>query len=68
MLVVTRKDSESILISPDDGLDPDMTLKDLFEQGPIEITVFATGEKRVKMGVQAPTQLVIWRKDGEDQS
>ena len=45
-----------------------MTLKDLFEQGPIEITVFATGEKRVKMGVQAPTQLVIWRKDGEDQS
>lgn len=39
------------------------TWKDLFEGGPIEITVFATGQKRVKMGVQAPTQLTIWRKD-----
>ena len=63
MLIVTRKDSESILISPGDGIDPDMKLKDLFEGGPIEITVFATGQKRVKMGVQAPTQLTIWRKD-----
>ena len=65
MLIVTRKDSESILIKPGDGIDPDMTLRDLFESGPIEITVFSTGQKRVKMGVQAPTQLTIWRKDDE---
>lgn len=64
MLIVTRKDSESILISPGDGIDPSTTLEDLFQDGPIEITVFATGEKRVKMGVQAPNQLCIWRKDG----
>lgn len=63
MLIVTRRDSESILISPGDGIDPDMTLRDLFQHGPIEITVFSTGQKRVKMGVQAPTQLSIWRKD-----
>ena len=64
MLIVSRKDSESILISPGDDIDPKMTLADLFRTGPIEITVFSTGPKRVKMGVQAPEQLSIWRKDG----
>jgi len=63
MLIVTRKDSESLLISPVEGTDPKTTLEELFEHGPIEITVFATGQKRVKMGVHAPNQLCIWRKD-----
>lgn len=63
MLIVTRKDSESILIKPGDGIDLNTTLGDLFREGPIEITVFASGQKRVKMGVHAPTQLTIWRKD-----
>jgi sRNA-binding carbon storage regulator CsrA len=40
-----------------------MTLADLFKSGPIEITIFSSGTNRVKMGVQAPEQLSIWRKD-----
>ncbi len=62
MLIVSRKDAESILIRPGDECDMDMTLADLFRDGPIEITVYSTGSKRVKMGVQAPEQLCIWRK------
>lgn len=62
MLIVSRKDAESILIRPVDDIDPKMTLADLFRNGPIEITIFSSGANRVKMGVQAPEQLSIWRK------
>ncbi len=62
MLIVKRRDSESILIRPDDKTDMSMTLADLFSNGPIEITIFSSNDKRVKMGVQAPQELSIWRK------
>lgn len=65
MLIVSRRDAESILIRPGDDIDPKMTLADLFRNGPIEITVFSTGGSRVKMGVQAPEQLSIWRKNAD---
>lgn len=65
MLIVSRRDAESILIRPGDDIDPQMTLADLFRNGPIEITVFSTGGSRVKMGVQAPEQLSIWRKNAD---
>ncbi|MGI9232027.1 MAG: carbon storage regulator [Woeseiaceae bacterium] len=62
MLIVSRKDAESIEIRPGDDIDPSMTLGDLFRGGPIEITIFSSNNNRVKMGVQAPEQLCIWRK------
>jgi len=62
MLIVSRRDAESILIRPGEGIDPKLTLADLFRNGPIEITIFSSGTNRVKMGVQAPEQLSIWRK------
>ena len=62
MLIVSRRDAESIEIRPGDDIDPSMTLADLFSAGPIEITIFCSGGNRVKMGVQAPHQLSIWRK------
>ncbi len=62
MLIVSRRDAESIEIRPGDGIDPSMTLADLFSNGPIEITIFSSHNNRVKMGVQAPEQLCIWRK------
>ena len=65
MLIVSRRDAESILIRPGDDIDPKMTLADLFRNGPIEITIFSSGGNRVKMGVQAPEQLSIWRKNNE---
>ena len=39
------------------------TLEDLFSTGAIEITIFSSAGNRVKMGVQAPQQLCIWRKN-----
>lgn len=63
MLIVSRKDAESIEIRPTDDIDPEMTLADLFRSGPIEITIFSSGNNRVKMGVQAPDVLSIWRKE-----
>ena len=62
MLIVSRRDAESIEIRPGDDIDPSMTLKDLFSRGPIEITIFSSNNNRVKMGVQAPEELCIWRK------
>ena len=62
MLIVSRRDAESIEIRPGDNIDPSMTLADLFSNGPIEITIFSSNNNRVKMGVQAPEQLCIWRK------
>ena len=59
MLIVSRRDAESILIRPGDGIDPSMTLADLFARtGPIEITIFSSNNNRVKMGVQAPERAV----------
>ncbi len=66
MLIVSRRDAESILIRPGKNIDPTMTLGDLFENGPIEITIFSSNGNRVKMGVQAPEQLAIWRKAAND--
>lgn len=66
MLIVSRKDAESIEIRPCEGIDPETTLADLFASGPIEITIFSTSGNRVKMGVQAPEQLAIWRKDAAE--
>ena len=67
MLIVSRRDAESIEIRPGDGTDLSMTLEDLFRTGPIEITIFSSCSNRVKLGVQAPRQLTIWRK-GRDKA
>ncbi len=64
MLVLTRRADESIVIAPADGADVRMTLAELFAHGPIQITLLGGSGKRVKMGIEAPTQLAIRRKDG----
>lgn len=63
MLVLTRRADESILIQPADGTDTRMTLEELFAHGPIQITLLGGSGRRVKMGIEAPAQLAIRRKD-----
>ncbi len=63
MLVVSRRSDESILIKLADGVDGSLTLKDLFAKGPIEITLLGGNGRRVKMGIDAPPELSIRRKD-----
>ena len=63
MLVLTRRADESIVIMPADGTDTRMTIAELFAQGPIQITLLGGSGRRVKVGIDAPTQLAIRRKD-----
>jgi sRNA-binding carbon storage regulator CsrA len=63
MLVLSRRADESIVIQPADGADVKMTLAELFADGPILITLLGGTGKRVKVGIDAPVQLAIRRKD-----
>ncbi|HVY64603.1 MAG TPA: carbon storage regulator [Gammaproteobacteria bacterium] len=61
MLVITRRENESITIVLADGVDPDLTLRDAFRQGPIEVRVVHVSGGRVRIAVSAPPELKIWR-------
>jgi sRNA-binding carbon storage regulator CsrA len=63
MLVVSRRSDEAIQIKLADGADGTLTLNDLFAKGPIEITLLGGNGRRVKMGIAAPPELCIRRKD-----
>ena len=63
VLVLSRRADESILIQPADGVDVTMTMAQLFANGPIQITLLGGTGRRVKMGIDAPEQLAIRRKD-----
>jgi sRNA-binding carbon storage regulator CsrA len=63
MLVVSGRSDEAILIQLAEGADGTLTLNDLFAKGPIEITLLGGNGKRVKMGIAAPPELCIRRKD-----
>ena len=63
MLVLSRRADESIVIQPAEGVDVRMTLQELFANGPILITLLGGTGRRIKMGIEAPEQLAIRRKD-----
>jgi sRNA-binding carbon storage regulator CsrA len=63
MLVLSRRADESIVIQPADGVDANMTMAELFANGPILITLLGGTGRRIKMGIDAPEQLAIRRKD-----
>jgi sRNA-binding carbon storage regulator CsrA len=63
MLVLERKSGESILIFPDETLDPEMTIKDLFSNGPIRISVKCRQKTAVKLAICAPNNIKVLRKE-----
>jgi sRNA-binding carbon storage regulator CsrA len=63
MLVLSRRADEAIVIQPADGVDANMTMAELFANGPIQITLLGGTGRRIKMGIEAPEQLAIRRKD-----
>jgi sRNA-binding carbon storage regulator CsrA len=63
MLVLTRRADESIVIQPADDTDGMMTVAELFAKGPIQITLLGGTGRRMKVGIHAPEQLAIRRKD-----
>ncbi len=63
MLILDRKSGESVLIFPDDQVNPDMTVKELFSQGPISISVKYKEAGTVKLAIKAPGSIKILRKE-----
>jgi sRNA-binding carbon storage regulator CsrA len=63
VLVVSRKENESIKIEPLDGIDPSLTLHEVFAQGPIVLTLKHVGARRVRIVVEAPGALRIMRSE-----
>jgi sRNA-binding carbon storage regulator CsrA len=66
MLVLSRRADESIVIQPAEGADGHMTLEQLFSKGPIKVTLLGGTGRRIKMGIEAPEQLSIRRKDAAE--
>ena len=64
MLVISRKENESITLEPAEGLDPSLTLREVFGRGPIVFRVIHVGSRRVQLLIKAPDQLRIWRASG----
>jgi sRNA-binding carbon storage regulator CsrA len=65
MLVVSRKENESIMIEPLEGIDPSLTLREVFAHGPIRLTLKHVGARRVRIVIQAPSALKIMRSDAD---
>jgi len=61
VLVVSRKENESIRIEPLEGIDPNLTLGEVFAQGAIVLTLTHVGPRRVRIVIEAPSALKIMR-------
>jgi sRNA-binding carbon storage regulator CsrA len=61
VLVFSRKENESIRIEPLEGVDPNLTLREVFAQGPIVLTLTHIGPRRVRIVIEAPKALKIMR-------
>ena len=64
MLIIKRKANEFITIEPAEGADRSLTIEDLFTDGCIEIRLLEVGSKQIKLAIEAPPQLKIWRDEG----
>lgn len=58
MLKLSRNDRDCIIIAPMEGLNPAMTIGELFRDGPITVTVRG---QRTMLLIDAPDQLRILR-------
>jgi carbon storage regulator CsrA len=62
VLIITRTKGKSIMIYPED-ISEDVTVAELFADGPIEISVVETRSHQCKLGITAPSELVILREE-----
>ena len=67
MLVLSRRIEESLIVQPAEGIDPAMTVAELFQNGPVVLHVLATNGNQVRLGVEAPKELNIVRNELLDQ-
>ena len=63
MLTLTRKNQESIVIQPDKDVDPNMTIGELFANGPIKLVVHRIKTGSAAVSISAPDQLKVVRSE-----
>jgi len=61
MLLLSRQEGESIFILPSDAADLSITLGELFSDGVLELAIKEIKGGRVKIGLDAPKELLIMR-------
>ena len=64
MLVLSRRESESVFIYPED-IPENLTVAELFAGGRIEIQVLGVQGGQVRLGFKAPKELSILRDELE---
>ena len=63
MLILSRKTGQSVIIQPDESLDPETPIKELFRDGPIEVVVRKAGQNQISMYIQADLGFSILRRE-----
>lgn len=63
MLRITRKEDQSFMLFPSDELPNDMTVAELFSQGPIEVIIEEARTRHVKVAIDAPLELCVLRHE-----
>ncbi len=63
MLVLERKSGESILIYPHEDIRPEMTVEELFSNGPIKVAVKCRDHSAIKLAIDAPNNMKILRNE-----
>ena len=61
MLVISRRENESIYLELDSDIPPGTPVEDVFNQGPITITVLKSSFGGTRIGIAAPVELRIIR-------
>ena len=61
MLVLTLRNDETVVIHPMDGLHPDTTIAELFEDGPITMALGKIRGKQAKLGIETHPALSVMR-------
>ena len=63
MLVLSRRTDESIYIYPSDDIPDDMSVKELFADGGIEVFILDAGKGQIRLGIDAPMMLNVDRDE-----
>jgi sRNA-binding carbon storage regulator CsrA len=66
VLVISRKENETITIEPFEGVDPAVTLQQVFQHGPIVLTLIRISGSRVRVAIEAPLSFKILRGAGRE--
>lgn len=61
MLVISRRENESIYLELDANIPPGTPVEELFNNGPITITVLKSSFGGTRIGIAAPVELRIIR-------